>query len=58
MFDLSKTEPPFPLDGINEALACVRERPGGFVNVVVNPINEMLAMTASPPEPLLIRCCS
>jgi hypothetical protein len=25
------------LEGINDALACVAERPGGFVNVVVHP---------------------
>jgi alcohol dehydrogenase len=38
IFDLSKiVDRPFPLDGINDALACVRDRPGGFVNVVVNP---------------------
>jgi alcohol dehydrogenase len=38
VFDLSRIVPrPFPLEGVNDALACVRERPGGFVNVVVNP---------------------
>jgi alcohol dehydrogenase len=38
VFDLSKIiDRPFPLEGINDALACVRDRPGGFVNVVVNP---------------------
>lgn len=38
VFDLSEIENrPFPLDGVNDALACVKERPGGFVNVVVNP---------------------
>jgi alcohol dehydrogenase len=38
VFDLSKiVDRPFPLEGINEALNYIRDRPGGFVNVVVNP---------------------
>jgi alcohol dehydrogenase len=38
VFDLSKiVTRAFPLEGVNDALACIRERPGGFVNVVVNP---------------------
>ena len=38
VFDLSKIiDRPFPLGGINDALAFVSDRPGGFVNVVVNP---------------------
>jgi alcohol dehydrogenase len=38
IFDLSKiVDRPFPLEGVNDALACVRDRPGGFTNVVVNP---------------------
>jgi alcohol dehydrogenase len=38
VFDLSRiVNRPFPLEGVNEALDYVRERPGGFVNVVVNP---------------------
>jgi alcohol dehydrogenase len=38
IFDLSKiVDHPFPLERVNDALAFVRDRPGGFVNVVVNP---------------------
>jgi len=38
IFDLSKiVDRAFPLEQVNDALAFVRERPGGFVNVVVNP---------------------
>jgi len=38
VFDLSSiANKPFPLAGVNDALAFVRERPGGFVNVVVTP---------------------
>jgi alcohol dehydrogenase len=38
VFDLSSiVNKPFPLAGVNDALAFVRERPGGFVNVVVTP---------------------
>jgi len=37
-FDLSRlVTRAFPLEGINDALAFVKERPGGFTNVVVNP---------------------
>lgn len=28
---------PYPLDGINDALEAIKARPGGFVNIVVNP---------------------
>jgi len=28
---------PYPLDGVNDALEAVKARPGGFVNIVVNP---------------------
>ena len=36
--DLSPIEPRVhPLDKVNEALAEVKERPGGFVNIVVAP---------------------
>ena len=27
----------YPLDGVNDALAEVKTRPGGLVNIVVNP---------------------
>ena len=27
----------YPLDGVNDALEAVKARPGGFVNIVVNP---------------------
>lgn len=38
VLDLSRlTTKAFPLDGVNDALAYMKERPGGFVNVVVNP---------------------
>jgi alcohol dehydrogenase len=38
IFDLSEiVDHPFPLERVNDALAFVRDRPGGFVNVVVNP---------------------
>jgi alcohol dehydrogenase len=38
VFDLRTiVDRPFPLDGINDALEFIRERPGGFTNVVVNP---------------------
>ncbi len=38
VFDLSQiVARPFPLDKVNDALAHVAERPGGFVNVVVRP---------------------
>ena len=38
VFDLRTiVDRPFPLDGINDALDFIRQRPGGFVNVVVNP---------------------
>ena len=38
VFDLrTVVDRPFPLDGINDALDFIRQRPGGFVNVVVNP---------------------
>jgi alcohol dehydrogenase len=38
VFDLNKiVTRAFPLDEVNDALAYVRERPGGFTNVVVNP---------------------
>ena len=37
--DLGRIEPRvYPLEGVNEALAEVKERPGGFVNVVVAPV--------------------
>ncbi len=36
--DLTKLETrAYPLDGVNDALAEVAKRPGGFVNIVVNP---------------------
>lgn len=38
VLDLSHLEPrPFPLAGVNEALEAIKARPGGFVNIVVNP---------------------
>jgi alcohol dehydrogenase len=38
VLDLSQlTSQPYPLGQINEALDAVKERPGGFVNIVVNP---------------------
>jgi alcohol dehydrogenase len=38
VFDLrSIVDRPFPLDGINDALEFIRQRPGGFTNVVINP---------------------
>jgi len=38
ILDLSKLQTrAYPLDGINDALAAVQKRPGGFVNIVVNP---------------------
>ncbi len=38
VLDLSKLDTEaFPLDGVNEALARVKQRPGGFTNIVVNP---------------------
>jgi threonine dehydrogenase-like Zn-dependent dehydrogenase len=27
----------FPLDRVNQALETIKERPGGFTNIVVNP---------------------
>jgi hypothetical protein len=27
----------YPLEGVNDALAAVKTRPGGLVNIVVNP---------------------
>jgi hypothetical protein len=27
----------YPLDGVNDALEAVKARPGGLVNIVVNP---------------------
>jgi alcohol dehydrogenase len=38
VLDLTKLETrAYPLDGVNDALAEVAKRPGGFVNIVVNP---------------------
>ena len=38
VLDLSHLEPrPFPLAGVNDALEAIKARPGGFVNIVVNP---------------------
>ena len=38
VLDLSQLEPrAFPLDGVNDALEAIKARPGGFVNIVVNP---------------------
>jgi D-arabinose 1-dehydrogenase-like Zn-dependent alcohol dehydrogenase len=38
VLDLSQLEPqPYPLDRINDALEAIKARPGGFVNIVVNP---------------------
>ena len=38
VLDLGKlTTHAYPLDRVNEALAEVQTRPGGFVNIVVNP---------------------
>ena len=38
VLDLSQlTTRPYALEQVNEALAAVKERPGGFVNIVVNP---------------------
>jgi alcohol dehydrogenase len=38
ILDLAKLQTrAYPLDGINDALAAVQKRPGGFVNIVVNP---------------------
>ena len=38
VFDLSRiVTRAFPLDGINDALSAIRERPGGFTNIVVHP---------------------
>jgi alcohol dehydrogenase len=38
VLDLSRLEPrPYPLEGVNDALEAIKARPGGFVNIVVNP---------------------
>ena len=38
VLDLSHLTPqPYPLDRVNDALEAVKKRPGGFVNIVVNP---------------------
>jgi threonine dehydrogenase-like Zn-dependent dehydrogenase len=38
VLDLSHLEPrPYPLAGVNDALEAIKARPGGFVNIVVNP---------------------
>ena len=38
VLDLSHLEPrPFPLERVNDALDAIKARPGGFVNIVVNP---------------------
>jgi alcohol dehydrogenase len=38
VLDLSHlTSQAYPLDGVNDALEAVKARPGGFVNIVVNP---------------------
>ena len=38
VLDLSRLDTEaFPLDQVNEALARVKQRPGGFTNIVVNP---------------------
>ena len=43
VFDLSKiVDRPFPLDGINDALACVRERPAASSTWWSIPTDELL----------------
>ena len=38
VLDLSQLESrPYPLAGVNDALEAIKARPGGFVDIVVNP---------------------